>query len=62
MLLAPVMPAKMEELRKALGYSGAMPRIGDLGSADDLPAGRTVTEIPPLFPRIVEEKEKPAKR
>ena len=62
-LLAPVMPEKMAELRRALGYTdAAMPEIGELGNAADSPAGRTIVDIPPLFMRIaVEEAEKTAK-
>ena len=61
-LLAPVMPEKMAELRYAIGYDrDKMPRISDIGDAADTPAGRTVREIQPLFMRIVtEEAEKPA--
>jgi len=55
-LLAPVMPEKMAELRRALGYSGEMARISDLADAADAAAGRTVAEIQPLFPRIVVDK------
>ena len=62
-LLAPVMPEKMAELRRALGYTdAAMPKIAELGSPADSPAGRAIVDIPPLFMRIaVEEAEKSAK-
>jgi len=62
-LLAPVMPDKMAELRRALGYTdAAMPKIAELNSPADSPAGRAIVDIPPLFMRIaVEEAEKPAK-
>ena len=56
-LLAPVMPEKMAELRYALGYSrDAMPKISGIAAAEDTPAGRAVREIPPLFMRIVVEE------
>ena len=60
-LLAPVMPGKMAELQKALGSGDEVLTIGDLlaGNCPD-PAGRMVQEIPPLFPRIQDEEEKPA--
>ena len=56
-LLAPVMPGKMAELQKALGSGDELLTIGDLlsGNCPD-PAGRTVQEIAPLFPRIQEEE------
>ena len=57
MLLAPVMPDKMAELRYALGYEkDQMPRISEIGDPADSAAGRTVREIPPLFMRIVVEE------
>ena len=62
-LLAPVMPEKMAELRQVLGYNGEeakASRIADLKNAADL-AGRTMTDCAGLFPRIqVEEEAKPA--
>ncbi len=62
-LLTPVMPGKMAELRTALGYDGevlADARIADLKNASDL-AGRTMRDCDGLFPRIkVEEEETPA--
>ena len=62
-LLAPVMPDKMAELRFALGYDrDRMPRIGELDSAADSPAGRVVRETPPLFMRIVTEDSPGAAR
>jgi methionyl-tRNA synthetase len=56
-LLAPVMPSKMAELQKALGSGDELLTIGDLlsGNCPD-PAGRSVQEIAPLFPRIQEEE------
>ena len=56
-LLAPVMPGKMAELQKALGSGDELLTIGDLlsGNCPD-PAGRTVQEVAPLFPRIQEEE------
>ena len=61
-LLAPVMPEKMAELRAALGYDrDSMPRISEIADAADTAAGRIVREVPPLFMRIVtEEPEKTA--
>ena len=58
-LLQPVMPAKMEQLRAALGLRGACtwPELQEFGK---FPAGREVKEEGPLFPRI-ESAEKAAK-
>ena len=62
-LLAPVMPEKMAELREVLGYTGDEAkacRIADLKNAADL-AGRKMTDCAGLFPRIqVEEEPKAA--
>ena len=60
-LLAPVMPGKMAELQRVLGGGEEVLTIGDLlaGKIAD-PAGRTVLEGEPLFPRIQIEEEKPA--
>ena len=60
-LLAPVMPGKMAELQRVLGGGDEVLTIGDLlaGKIAD-PAGRTVLESDPLFPRIQIEEEKPA--
>ena len=60
-LLAPVMPGKMAELQRVLGGGDEILTIGDLtkGTFAD-PAGRTVLEGEPLFPRIQIEEEKPA--
>ena len=60
-LLAPVMPGKMAELQRVLGGGEEILTIGDLAAnrvAD--PAGRSVLESEPLFPRIQIEEEKPA--
>ena len=63
-LLAPVMPDKMAELRACLGYSGeelTNARISDLLSGRSDLAGRTVRDSAGLFPRILaEEADKPA--
>ena len=73
-LLWPVMPAKMRELRLALGLTEAevVPAIADLGKWGGLPVGRSTTTPGSLFPRIEVEKapaaapapkaEKPAKK
>ena len=60
-LLAPVMPGKMAELQRVLGGENEVLTIGDLvsGKLAD-PAGRTVLESEPLFPRIQIEEEKAA--
>ncbi|MBQ8754212.1 MAG: methionine--tRNA ligase [Lentisphaeria bacterium] len=58
-LLAPVMPEKMAELREVLGYTGDEAkacRIADLKNAADL-AGRKMTDCAGLFPRIQVEEE-----
>ena len=60
-LLAPVMPGKMAELQRVLGGGEENLTIGDLAAnrvAD--PAGRSVLESDPLFPRIQIEDEKAA--
>ncbi len=53
-LLYPVMPGKMTELRRALGLAGdeIEPHMATLGAWGGLPAGRTLSDVPPLFPRI----------
>jgi methionyl-tRNA synthetase len=50
-LLQPVMPQKMEQLRKALGLRGGC-TWAELQQFGRFPAGREVTEEGPLFPRI----------
>ena len=60
-LLAPVMPGKMAELQRVLGGGEEILTIGDLAAnrvAD--PAGRSVLESEPLFPRIQIDEEKAA--
>ncbi|MDR0932397.1 MAG: methionine--tRNA ligase [Victivallales bacterium] len=63
-LLYPVMPGKMSELRKALGYTGdelSNAKISDLVTCPSDLAGRKVQDTDGLFPRIeVEAKEKTA--
>ncbi|MBR2873039.1 MAG: methionine--tRNA ligase, partial [Lentisphaeria bacterium] len=60
-LLAPVMPGKMAELQRVLGGENEVLTIGDLASGNFAdPAGRTVLESEPLFPRIQIEEEKAA--
>ena len=57
-LLAPVMPGKMAELQRVLGGGEELLTIGDLASGSFAdPAGRTVIESDPLFPRIQIEAE-----
>lgn len=53
-LLFPVMPGKMTELRRALGLADGEiePRLATLGTWGGLPAGRALSDVPPLFPRI----------
>ena len=60
-LLYPVMPGKMAELRRALGLneSEIEPRMATLGTWGGLPAGRTLSDVPPLFPRIEKPEESP---
>ena len=57
-LLAPVMPEKMAELVSALGGE-TMPVIADLASHPGI-SGWTMKDVPPLFPRIIEEKPEAA--
>ncbi len=63
-LLAPVMPGKMAELRAALGYSGDdlfNATIAGLKTGQCDLAGRVMKDTPGLFPRIqLEDAEKPA--
>ncbi|MCQ2379135.1 MAG: methionine--tRNA ligase [Victivallaceae bacterium] len=59
-LLSPVMPDKMTELAGALGiHAGEIGSICDLDGDFDW-SGRTMKEIAPLFPRILEEERKDA--
>lgn len=53
-LLQPVMPEKMEQLRKAIGLRGLC-TMAELQEFGKLPPGREVTKSGPLFPRIVAE-------
>ena len=57
-LLAPVMPEKMAELVSALGGE-TMPVIADLATHKGI-SGWKMKDIPPLFPRIIEEKPEAA--
>ena len=57
-LLAPVMPEKMSELVTALGGK-EMPVIADLASHPGI-SGWVMNDLPPLFPRIIEEKPEAA--
>ncbi|MFC1499362.1 methionine--tRNA ligase subunit beta, partial [Verrucomicrobiota bacterium] len=56
-LLYPVMPAKMTELRKALGLSGDEPDYDSLGEWGKLEQGTNVGKSMSLFPRIKQEPE-----
>ena len=59
-LLAPVMPEKMGELITALGgNASALPVITELAGHPGI-AGWQMNDVPPLFPRIVEEKAEEA--
>lgn len=53
-LLYPVMPAKMGELRRALGLPADQvePHLEGLGAWGGLPVNRPLADIPPLFPRL----------
>ena len=57
-LLAPVMPEKMSELVKALGGKD-MPVIAELADHPGI-SGWVMNDVPPLFPRIIEEKTEAA--
>ena len=60
-LLRPVMPEKMDELLLALGGQlDELPGISGLRSHAGI-AGWQMKDVPPLFPRIIEEKEDSAK-
>ncbi|MBT8045792.1 MAG: methionine--tRNA ligase subunit beta, partial [Pontiella sp.] len=72
-LLYPVMPAKMLELRAALGMVDARPHVGKLTEFDVLISGAQISQPGALFPRIellkvdeasnlVKEKKQPAKK
>jgi methionyl-tRNA synthetase len=59
-LLYPVMPAKMLELRTALGMSDARPHLGKLAEFGVLVPGSDISQPGALFPRIeLEKKEEP---
>jgi methionyl-tRNA synthetase len=51
-LLYPVMPAKMLELRTALGMADAHPHVGKLSEFGVLVPGSAITQPGALFPRI----------
>ncbi len=57
-LLQPVMPEKIESLRKSLGLKGAC-TMDELKTFGKLPAGRDVVEQGSLFPRV-DAQAKPA--
>lgn len=59
MLLQPVMPEKMEQLRSSLGLRGPC-SLAELKEFGKFPPGREVREPGPLFPRIVMEEKKEA--
>jgi methionyl-tRNA synthetase len=60
-LLGPVMPERMAVLRAALGLKSSRLRLSALKKWGALKPGAAVSEIPPLFPRVVTEKpEAPA--
>jgi methionyl-tRNA synthetase len=60
-LLEPVMPQKMAELAKVLGYAdGVICPISELAEKPSDLAGRTVSDTAALFPRILVEEEKAA--
>jgi methionyl-tRNA synthetase len=52
-LLFPIMPAKMNTLRHALGLGRSVPSLAHLRTWGRLKPGSTVKETGPLFPRIV---------
>jgi len=58
-LLAPVMPDKMSELIAALGGTGNVPGIAELATHSGI-CGWVMKDVPPLFPRIIEEKAETA--
>ena len=55
-LLYPVMPAKMLELRSALGMADAKPHVGKLSEFGVLIPGSQIAQPGALFPRIEVEK------
>lgn len=60
-LLDPVMPQKMAELRKTLGFGEKAPTFDELAWGR-IEAGQKIGEAVSLFPRIVDEKKKDAKQ
>lgn len=50
-LLSPVMPVKMAELLKSVGW-GNLPSINDVKKFQMIPAGTAIAKAAPLFPRI----------
>lgn len=61
-LLYPVMPGKMNELRKALGMARPKPDLRRFGTWGVLKAGVPVGAPSAIFPRLVDEKEKVAEQ
>ena len=60
-LLEPVMPEKMAELAKVLGYeNGFICTIAELAEKESDLSGRKVSDTAALFPRIIVEEEKAA--
>ncbi len=62
-LLAPVMPGKMDELASALGLGEnylADHAIDSLSDKSDVLSGKKVSDITGLFPRVMAEKSEPA--
>ena len=53
-LLHPVMPAKMEELRRAIGLKDAAPSVADLATWGKLAPGTTIGRPTILFPKSLE--------
>ena len=58
-LLYPVMPGKMTELRRALGFPEGTPDMGSLRQWGILTPGTPVGEMQVLFPRIAPLEKKP---
>jgi methionyl-tRNA synthetase len=59
-LLAPVMPGKSAELRRALGLPDAAPDLDALRAWGGLRAGTEIGEMPMLFPRIRDPRKQPS--
>jgi methionyl-tRNA synthetase len=57
LMLSPIMPKAMEKIASAVAFSIDTPTFEDLIVRQELLTNRTLVKIPPLFPKIEEEKK-----